>query len=58
MASGNEKAQKITGAALALSNVAHMKQKPNQQNNDVKAEMSRGGTGIYDATKGRMSSYT
>lgn len=58
LASGNPVAQKITGGLVSLSQMATVRQGLNRQNNLVKAEMSKGGTGIYDATKGRMSSYT
>ena len=57
LASGNPVAQKITGGLLSASQMATVRQGLNRQNNDVKAEMNRGGTGIYDATKGRMTNY-
>ena len=57
MASGNPVAQKISAGLLSASQMASVRQGLNRQNNDIKSEMSLGGTGIYDATKGRMSKY-
>ena len=58
LASGNPVAQKITGGLVSLSQMASVRQGLNRQNELVKAEMNKGGTGIYDATRGRMSTYT
>jgi hypothetical protein len=57
MASGNETAQKITGAAMAVSNMATMRQKLSQQNQAARTEMGAGGRGVYNAQTGKMSNY-
>jgi hypothetical protein len=56
-ASGNETARKITGGLLALSQTATMRQKLNADNQKIKAEMGRGGYGVFDAGAGKMSRY-
>jgi hypothetical protein len=57
MASGNETAQKITGGLLALSKTASLRQGLNAGNEKIKAEMGRGGYGVFDAGAGKMSRY-
>lgn len=57
MASGNTQAQKITGGLLALSNMATMHQKRNEANTKIRAEMNKGGSGIYNHATGKMSNY-
>ena len=54
MASGHEGLQKVTGAALALSNMASMRQNLDKSNNMVRNEMQRTGatTGIFDHHSG------
>lgn len=50
MASGHEGLQKVTGAALALSNMASMRQGLNQANARVANTMAQTGakTGVFD----------
>lgn len=55
MASGHEGLQKITGAALALSNMASMRQGLNQSNARVADTMAKTGatTGIFNHHTGQ-----
>jgi hypothetical protein len=57
LASGNQMAQKVTSGLVSVSQMATLRQGLNRQNNKIQSEMSKGGTGIFDATKGRMTSY-
>lgn len=57
MASGNTKAQQISGGLLALSKTATLKQNLNASNEKIKQEMSRGGYGTYNIATGKMSNY-
>jgi hypothetical protein len=57
MLSGNQKAQQITGGLLALSKTASLRQGMNAGNDKIKAEMGRGGYGVFDAGAGKMSRY-
>lgn len=57
MASGNERAKKITGGLMSLSQMATLRQNLNASNDRARAEMAKGGYGTYNTATGKMSAY-
>lgn len=55
VASGNDTAQKLTGAALAVSNMVSTKQALNRQKNAYEAAKAAGGQGTFNSASGKFS---